>query len=309
MLLSEILSYVADRTGEKDGPGLTAIKRDVNNVLREIWMTEDIEGTLLEIDVLPDQQRIITLPWYVFQIKGVKRIVGEAQRLVTPRSAYMDFHYTQAPYEWRILGRGPLFKSFANPGPVTLKLRKPATEAFTVTVRAADDFGVDSTEEVPFSPGEREHTTTGSYVNIQALAKSGPTSTDVEVRDITNDIVSIIPSGQTEVWCMQIQIFDRNTIAQTYPCNGFTVLFKPWPPYLRNDTDTIIDTFGVVLQKAVTASRLGMRTDEAAMKRSDKFEGNANTLIRQTARKETEGYTIPIGLKASPFTSLWTVEL
>lgn len=309
MLLSEITAYVADRTGEKDGNGSVAIKRDVNNALKHLWYTQDIEGTLLEIDVLPDQQRIVTLPWYVFQIKGVKRIVGEAQRLVTPRSAYMDFHYSQSPFEWRVIGRSPLFKSFANPGPITLKLRKPADEAFTVTVRGSDDFGVDSTEDIPFSSGEHEHTTTGSYVSLSALSKSGPTVTDVEVRDITRDVISIIPSGQTEIWCMQCQIFDRNVIAQTYPCNGFTVLFKPWPPYLSNPNDAIIDPVGIILQRSVVAERLGMRTDDAAMKQTDKFEGKANTLITQTARKDTEGYMQPIALKSSPWTSIYVGNL
>lgn len=309
MLLSEIVSYVANRTGEKDGAGLRAIRDEINNTYKQLWCTQDIEGSLLEIDVLPDQQRIVTLPWYVFQIKGVKRIVGAAQEIVTPRSAYMDFHYAQSSLEWRVIGRSPLFKSFANPGPVTLKLRKKAVESFTVTVRGADDYGVDSTEDVTFSVNDREHTTTGSYVNLIALSKSGPTVTDVEVRDITGSIVSIIPAGQTEVWCQQCQIFDRNTIAQTYPCNGFTVLFKPWTPYLANDNDAVLDSIGIILQKAVTAERLGMRTDDAAMKQSENFQGRANTLLQQTARKETEGFMQPLALKASPWTSLYTAQL
>lgn len=303
MILSEILSYVADRTGEKDQ---STIVREVNNELKRIWYTQDVEGSLLELDVLPDQQRIVTLPWYVFQIKGVKRIVGEAQRLVTPRSAYMDFHYTQSPTEWRVLNRTPLFKSFANPGPLTLKLRKAASESFSVTVRGPDAYGVDSTETIPFSPTEKEHTTTGSYVNLTAFSKSAQTTVDVEARDITNDVISIIPASQTEVWCMQVQLFDRNTIAQMYPCNGYTILFKQWPLYLRNTNDAVPDPLGIILQRSVVAARLGMRTDDGNVKKADKFEAETNKLIEATDRKSNEGFMIPLDLKASPWTQIYS---
>lgn len=306
MLLQDIANFVADRTGERDGNSPAQITREINNELKRIWYTQDVEGSLAEFDVLPDQQRIVTLPWYVFQVKAVKRTIGAAQRLVTPRSAYMDFHYTQSPAEIRVLGRSPLFKSFVNPGPLTLKLRKPSTESFTVTVRGPDAYGVDNTEDVPFSPTEREHTTTGSYVDITALSKSAATFCDVEARDITNDVVSIIPAGLTEVWCMQCQIFDRNTIAQTYPCNGYTVLFKKWPPYLSNPNDAVIDPLGVLLQHTVTAARLGIRTDDAAMKQANKFEKSGDKILAQTERKSTEGFMQPIDLMVSPWASLYT---
>ena len=68
MRIQEIIDFVADRTGEKDA---AQVIREINNSLRELWYTQDIEGSLAELDVLPNAQRIITLPWYVFQTKGV----------------------------------------------------------------------------------------------------------------------------------------------------------------------------------------------------------------------------------------------
>lgn len=302
MRIQEIIDFVADRTGEKDP---TQVIREINNSLRELWYTQDIEGSLAELDVLPNAQRIVTLPWYVFQTKGVKRIVGEALRLNTPRAAFHDFNYAQSTMDVRILSRSPLFLSMENPGPVTLKLRKAANESFTVTVRGPDSYGVDNTEDVNFSPAEKEHTTTGSYVDITALSKSVQTVVDVEVRDITGSVISIIPAGQTEVWCLRAQIFDRNTIASVYPCNGYTILFKKWAPYIRSANDVVQDPLGVILQSAVTAARLGVRTDDAAMKQTTKFESRAKSLIDSTAKDSREGFMLPLDLKASPWTSLY----
>lgn len=303
MRLAEIISFVADRTGEKD---IVQIGREVNNELRKMWNTTDIEGSLLEFDVMPNAERIISLPWYVFQVKAIKKAIGDNLRLFTPRAAFQDMHYAQSPFEIRILDRSPLFKSLANVGPLTLKLRKLATAAFTVTVRGPDDFGVDSTETIEFNPGEKEHTTTGSYVNISSLSKSGPTSMDVEVRDITSDIVSIIPAGLTEVWCPRCQIFDKNIVATNYACNAYSILFKKWPPYLADENDVVFDSIGVVLQNAVAAARMSIRTDDAAMKQTAIFRGDANTANKNMAIHAAEGMTEKLDLRTSPYTSSYS---
>lgn len=302
MLLSEIISYVADRTGENDRSTLV---REINNELRRIWYTSDVEGSLFEFDVIPDQQRIVTLPWYVFQVKGVKRTVGAALTLLTPRPAYLDFSFAQSPHDIRILSRTPLFQSFANAGPLTLKLRKAAGESFIVNVRGADHYGVDVAEEVAFSAGDLSKTTDNSYVTIHALSKSAYTSVDVEVRDITNEIVSIIPSNLTEVWCCVCQIFDRNTVAQTYPLNGYTVLFKKQPMLLWNENDTVPDPLGVVLQRAVTSARLGMDNNPDVQKKAGAFGALAEAALGRTQIQENEGKMIPIGFTADPFTTVY----
>lgn len=300
MRLQEIIQFVADRTGEND---LVQIGREVNNELRKLWNTSDVEGSLLEIDVAPNAERIVTLPWYVFQVKAVKRSIGDNLRMYTPRAAFQDLHYAQSPFEVRILDRSPLFQSLANVGPLTLKLRKVAATAFTVTVRGPDDFGVDSTETIEFNPGEKEHTTTGSYVNVLALSKSAQTSMDVEVRDVTNSVVSIIPAGLTEVWCPRCQIFDKNVVATQYACNAYTVLFKKWPPYLFDNNDVVFDSLGVVLQNAVAAARMSIRTDDQAIKQTAIFRGDANAANSKANIHAMEGVSTKLDLRTSPYTS------
>jgi len=300
MRLKEIIQFVADRTGEND---LVQISREINNELKKFWNTSDVEGALAEIDVQPNAERIISLPWYVFQVKAVKRAVGDNLRLYTPRAAFQDLAYAQSPFDIRILDRSPLFKSLANIGPLTLKLRKLATTAFTVTVRGPDDFGVDSTEDITFNPGEKEHTTTGSYVTISSLSKSSATTVDVEVKDITGDTVSIIPASLTEVWCPRCQIFDKNVIASQYACNAYSVLFKKWPPYLHTDNDVVFDSLGVVLQNAVAAARMGIRTDDQAIKQTAIFRGDANAANGKAYIQAAEGMTMKFDLRTSPWTS------
>lgn len=300
MRLEEIIKFVADRTGEKD---LVQISREVNNELRKYWTVSDAEGSLLEIDVQPNNERIVSLPWYVFQVKAVKRAIGDNLRMWTPRAAFQDMHYAQSPFEVRILDRSPLFKSLANIGPLTLKLRKTAGTAFTVTVRGPDEFGVDSTEDITFNPNEKEHTTTGSYVSISALSKSAQTSTDVEVKDITGDTVSIIPAGLTEVWCPRVQIYDKNVVASQYACNAYSILFKKWPPYLFNDNDVVFDSLGVILQNAVAAARMSIRTDDQAIKQTAIFRGDAQNVNVKATIQAAEGMSMKLDLRTSPWTS------
>lgn len=300
MRLQEIIQFVADRTGENNS---TQIGREVNNELRKLWNTSDIEGSLAEIDVMPNAERIISLPWYVFQVKAVKRAIGDNVRLYTPRAAFQDLAYAQTPFDIRVLDRSPLFQSLTNVGPLTLKLRKAATVAFSVTVRGPDDFGVDSVEDITFNPGEREHTTTGSYVDIKALSKSAQTSADVEVRDVNDEVVSIIPAGLTEVWCPRCQICDRNAVTTQQLCNTYTILFKKWPPFLSQDNDVIFDSLGIILQNAVAAARLSIRTDDAAMKQVENFKGEANQANKKAANQAAEGMTMKFDLRTSPWTS------
>ena len=303
MLLTDIIKFVADRTGENDRP---TIIREINNEIAKLWYSNDIDGCLEELDIIPDPERIITLPWYVYLVLGVRKFSGETIALNTPRAHYQEYHYRQTLFEHRILGRTPLFRSLTAVGPLTLKLRKAAGSAFSVRVRGTDDYGVDVTEDVNFAAAERAHVTGGSYVNITALSKSAAIPVDVEVRDIQGTVVSIIPSSRNDVGCLRIQIIDKLSTAVQYPQNMFTVLFKRWAPYFTSETDSVADDLGVVLQRSVTAARLQLKTGADDQKRAGDQEGKAAELLHKTNRKQSQGVQQAIDLQSGPWYSQYS---
>ncbi len=285
MIIQEIISYVRDRSGEQDS---ATILREIRNELRRLWYSQDIEGSLFELDFSPDANKIVTLPWYVFQVKGARRSSGTQQRLLTPRAYYQDFNYRQGIHQFRILGRKALYQTLENPGVLTFKTRAANDAEFKITVRGPDDFGVSSFEEVTFAPGDREKTTTGSYVDVQTLGKSAVTAVDVEVYDVDNQRISVIPASQTEVQCIVLQVIDKCSTAIATPCNVFTILYKTQPPPITSVNDQVADDVGIVLQAKVAGARLGIRQNAESAKLAAEYKKEgAELLVSATVQNDT----------------------
>lgn len=306
MILSDLIRYVSTRTGETDQ---TALVAEIHNELRRMWYTTDIEGSLEEIDVVPGENRVVVLPWYVFQVKAIRRTTGEPVRLYTPRAYYHDFSGRMSDFDCRVLKRQPLMKSMANPGVLKIKLRQPAEVDFIVNVRGPDDFGVSSRESVIFSAGDTEHTTTGSYVDVDTLSKTVAGNVDVEVIDITGDVIGIIPGQLTEVWCQVVQVLDKLTSPTNAPWRTVSVLYKRTPPALTSPYDAIPDEIGLVLQDAVVAARLAMKKDESSQKQATQYRADSRSTSASVAKKADEGKLMPLDLKVSPFQTMYYGKL
>ncbi len=302
MILSEIVAYVKDRTGDTDD---AIIKAEITNALKRWWLTTDPEGSLFEVDTLPGEQRVITLPWYVFQIKAVRRMSGVPETLLTPRRSYQPFNERQSLFEWRVIGRRPITSSLVNGGPITLELPAPAGVPFTVTIRGPSDFGVDTYEDISFSATETIKTTTGSYTDVRTASKSSITPVDVNIKDITGADLGVIPASQFEARCIVIQVTDKYVVPTNVNCNMYTVLFKWQPPVLQSDNDAVDDEVGLVLQDMAVSGRLSIRSDDKDQSRSDKFAGKAAATGTNVVRKIDEGREMQLSLPSSPFTTLY----
>lgn len=302
MILSDLIRYVTTRTGETDK---TAIVSEVHTALRRLWYTTDPEGCLEEIDVIPGENRVIVLPWYIFQVKAIRRTTGEAVRLFTPRAYYHDFSGRMSDFDCRVLRRQPLMKSMANPGVLKIKLRQPAEVDFIVNVRGPDEFGVSSRESVYFSAGDTEKATTGSYIDVDTLSKTVVGNTDVEILDVTDDVIGIIPSQLTEVWCQVIQVLDKITTPVNMPWRTLSILYKKVPPALTSPYDAVPDEIGLILQDAVVASRLSAMKDESSQKQATKYQADADRTSRAVAKKADEGKLMPLDLRVSPYQTLY----
>lgn len=303
MTIKDIVDFVKDRSGEQDPATLI---REVRNEYRRLWYSEDVDGCLQEIDFNPDSNRVITLPWYVHQIKACRRLTSTPQRLMTPRSYFHDFNWRQHVDTFRVLSRQPLFKSLVNVGPLTFKLRAANEEAFTVTVRGPDDMGVSNIETISFAPNDTEKTTTGSYVDVKTLGKSIITAVDVEVYDVNDELVSVIPASQTEVLCVTMQIVDKAIMPYSTNCNVFTALFKSHMPPITSLSDVVQEEVGLVLQAKVAAARLGIRLTKESSDLAEKYSSQGSKLRIATAENEDNGKDRILDLRPSPWTSAYS---
>ncbi len=302
MIVQEIIDFVKDRSGEQDSATLL---REIRNELRRIWYSQDVEGSLQELDFVPDDNKVVTLPWFVFQVKGARRASGTQQRLMTPRAYYQDFNYRQALNTFRVLGRKALYTTLTNPGVLTFKTRAANDAEFKIHVRGPDDFGVSSDETLVFSPGDREKSTTGSYVDVQTLGKSTPTAVDVEVYDVADERVSIIPASQTEVQCIVLQVTDKCNTGTITAGNVFTILFKTHPPLITSAEDQVSDDLGIVLQAKVAGARLGIRQNPESAKLAAEYKKEGAGYQISTTVQNDNAKDRRIETRPSPWTTLY----
>jgi hypothetical protein len=304
MTILEVLKFISKKTGASLSD-TTAGLENVNNSWRALWLQHDIGGQLYEIDVSANSQRFITLPWYVYQIRGVRRYTGTPQTLYTPRVYYQEYRTQQDSVEWVAMHKTPLMNSLVNSGPLTVKARRANPTKVTLLLRGPGEFGTTEVEEIVFEPGETERTTSALFRDVVMFSKSDVTNTDYILYDIADTLLTVLPSNQKEVWCQVIQATDRCLTPATSECPYFTVLYKEPPTIFTNVNESIPDDWGLVLQNAVVADILNEKTDKDSQVRSDRFDAARKSNYRALVNKETEGIEIPVSLSSNPFTTLY----
>lgn len=302
MLISAVIDYVKKRTGEQTTENLFV---ELNQAWVKVWASVDTPDALQEVDILPQGERHITLPWFVYQAKGAKRGNMERVKLYTPRPYYHDNSYVQGLYDMRVLNRTPLFKTLSAPGRLTFVLKRAQSKALTISVRGEGDFGVRELEELTIAAGEKEVTTTVGYYTVSGIAKTLITTADVEIYDIKEALVGVIPSSQTDALCQVVQIVDKNIQVQPQAYNYYTILYKKYPEIFTSVNESIPDDYGLILQRATTGEILGKSKDEMDQKRADKFEGRAGQLLRNIRVNEDEGKLRRLDIAPSPYYSAW----
>jgi len=303
MLLQEIIDYLRPRSGDADDATLIA---SINNTWKQLWHTLDTESALFEMDVKTDANRIIALPPYVYQVKGVKRFSGDAINIFTPRAYYQEFNYRQHSLEWRELRKAPLFRSLNPSCQLRLSLKKANGAAFTVTCKGPGMYGVNELEEITFSAADTEHTTQAVYSDLVSLAKSAATDVDVNVYDANSNLVGVLSAERTDTWCIHMRVVDKNITPIANTNFYYTLLYKSYAPVFRSAADVLPDDWGIVLQQAAAAERLSENKDEDDIKRANRHEGKVDKFIKATDAHHKEGKEIRAHLSPNPFVSTYS---
>ena len=300
MLISQIVDFVKRRTGEQTH---NSILDEINQTYGKLWLLADTPDALQEIDVLPQGDRIVTLPPYVYQVKAVRRGNLEKVNLFTPRPYYNNGAYLQSLYEARVLGRTPLWKSLAKTTQLTFEPKKKLTTPLVVHIQGGGEFGVREYEDLTIGVDDESVTTAAAYNTVTMLSKTSVTPCDIEVYDMNDELVGILLNNQLDAWCLQVQITDKNLQVPTASYNWFSILYKPYAPTFVSDNDSLPDDVGHVLQRAVVAEILRKSTDEGERKRATEFASDSTTIASVTSKADGEGKLMPMDTAPSPYYS------
>lgn len=300
MIINDILLFVRDRAGESDQ---TYVIRQINNVIRRTWLQTDLPGSLFDMVVEPTAERIMILPWYVNQIKGVRRAAATEVTLYQPQAFYVANGTVQYSGQWSELGTTPLIADYNNLGRLRVRLKRPATSVFSVTISGAGDFGAEQTETLNFAIGDIEQTTTTVFNTVASFGKSAAQETDAYMYDIAGTHIATLPSRLTDVRNKRVRVLDQCAIyADLGTCYRFGVLFKRTPPTFTSPNETLEDALGLIIQDLVTADILAKSDGDSAARRMQFHGKSGMKLINDNIKANTEGKLIPLDLTRDPFT-------
>jgi hypothetical protein len=178
----------------------------------------DLPGTVMEQFFCIDmQQHIISFPWYVGSLRGVRLHESSRQiKVLDMRPRYNTSPWNQPMFKWRELRPTPLSTSLTQSGTLTLSIPAPETFPFNVTIIGQTPLASRLIETLTFQVGDLEKTTVNQWTQeepfgIVAIKKDRLTSNDISVAETaTNSVVATIPNTQYEAMNMRVQILDFN---------------------------------------------------------------------------------------------------
>ena len=190
----------------------------LNRAAVMIYDQYDLPGSVFEqFFCVDNNQHVITFPWYVGAIRGVRW--HDSSRLITltdMRPRYHGVPWTQPYLKWRQIQSTPLHTPLTNAGPLTFQINAAETQPFDVIVNGQTSRAANVTEIVTFTPNNLVKSTVNLFepespFGITSIKKSRYTNSDVVIlNSATQGEIGRIPNNQLYASNMRVQILDYN---------------------------------------------------------------------------------------------------
>ena len=190
----------------------------LNRAAVMIYDQYDLPGSVFEqFFCIDNNQHVITFPWYVGAIRGVRW--HDSSRLITltdMRPRYHGVPWTQPYLKWRQIQSTPLHTPLTNAGPLTFQINAAETQPFDVIVNGQTSRAANVTEIVTFTPNNLVKATVNLFepespFGITSIKKSRYTNSDVVIlNSATQGEIGRIPNNQLYASNMRVQILDYN---------------------------------------------------------------------------------------------------
>lgn len=299
----------------QDAIGVSAdrarLLRFVNQAYREYYERTDLHGSLFEqsFEFHPEEQ-LVTLPWYVDQVRGMRRVQSnDTVRLtdLTPRMVARPWR--QVRNEFHVVARRAIHTPLALESQLTFTIATAQTQPFTVTVKGQTGAAATLTETLTFAAGETAKTTTAQFIKddphgIESLSRNGAVTADITVTDGAGTVLATIPNSLESVAHVVVQWHDMDSYDTSDDI--IEVFYKRVFTPLTLDTD---ECCFPALENAITwkarAYYYSLSKDELAGQQALLAEQKADALYRQaTNTRDLE--TVKIATVArNPYEEAW----
>lgn len=246
-MLADLKQFAQEIVGTTSEEQLT---RYINRACQELYDTADLPNALWEAYFTIDlTSQLVTLPWYVGDIRGVRRHqFANKIQVVDARPRYHYSPWRQPLDQWRIVGNTPLHTSLSQAGLLTVTIDAAESEAFTVRIRGQTTQSQITSDTLTFPAGTLSVTTTKQFTQpapfgIIGITKSRLTDTDVRVKQAVDNVeVALVPNCLTEASNKLIQVHD-GTFHTAFGSGEYCEILFKWPFIkLQDDEDMFLGT-------------------------------------------------------------------
>lgn len=238
------VSYILRQFGNKIGldPAVTGdratLLRFLNEAADELWVEADLVGSLWEQVFRVNGGQTITMPMEVGSVRAVREFYSQNPiHLTQMRPRYNMFNWKDGWYNFRLKNTQALMRTITNSAPLTYNVASLDNPPITINVLGRTSTASSTVESVEMSsltvPG------TLNFIDIVAVTKSDPSSSDVTILDADGNVMTIIPNNALEAKYQILDISAAPWLPTTISTidNYVEMLYKKRLPYLNLDTD------------------------------------------------------------------------
>lgn len=224
MPLSKILLDIATESGialSNDNERAWIIDK-VNDVAKELYELQDIEGCLREISVNidTDVQSVsqVSLPYYVYQLRGLRfsQILGGKVPYEDMRPRYslgrgwgantfsLPFRMTRQDY--------PLKRDISNASVLTFSVEEAQTAAIDIYIVGRTTLATRVQEKVTIAIGDLTVDTVGNFIEVESISKTAPNDCDIAITDVEGNELATIANSEISPRYMILELRDGNVL-------------------------------------------------------------------------------------------------
>ena len=210
----------------------------INFAAQELWEETDLVGALQEQYFITTNEVEVTLPSYVWRIRGIRSVnLNHALTLkdMSPRYFYGAGYESQL--EWRLKPKVALERNIINSAPMTISIPVAETSRIKFSVRGRTTNSQRITETVIIEAGEMSVILTLSFEEVIFFHKDRITTNDCTIKDADDNVMAIIPNALLESRYCVAQIRDPSFSTSLNNNAIFECLFKQLFIPLVNDDD------------------------------------------------------------------------
>ena len=280
-------------TNLQDALGVTAdrsrLVRFINQAYREYYERTDLPGSIMEQSFeFEDGDQLITLPWYVGQVRAMRRVqTNDPVQLLDRSPRYHNSPWIQHRLQFFVLGRRAIHTPLNVESQLGVSIPIAQSKPFTVTVKGQTPNAASITETLQFAPGDVVKVTTAQFskddpIGIESISRYGDVTADIIVTDAIGTVVCTIPNSVESPQHIVVQWNNQDAGSYATTDNVIEVLFKKVFVPLINDADEPVFPAieNAILWKA-RAYYASLSKDELAGQQAVLAEQKADALYQQ----------------------------